>query len=67
MRNRVWSLLLSLCLLLSLVSGVLPYAFAAGEPSNLEVVWDMENLPNDLFASDVAWDKIGRASCRERV
>lgn len=59
MRNRVWSLFLSLCLLLSLVSGVLPYAFAAGEPSNLEVVWDMENLPEDLFAAEVAWDMTG--------
>lgn len=59
MRNRVWSLLLSLCLLLSLVSGVLPYALAAGVPTNLEVVWDMENLPEDLYANDVAWDMTG--------
>ena len=59
MRNRIWSLFLSVCLLLSMVSGALPYALAAGVPTNLEVVWDMENLPEDLYANDVAWDMTG--------
>ena len=56
---RVFALLLTICLIFGLVPSIAPLVSAAGLPKNLETVWDMENLPKDLFAADVAWDMTG--------
>ena len=56
---RWCSLLLAVCLLLGLTVMAVPEVQAAELPSDLETVWDMENLPADLYEADVAWDMTG--------
>lgn len=56
---RVCALLLVLSTILggALISA--PKASAAGVPSSMNTVWDMEALPDDLYAADIAWDMTG--------
>lgn len=46
------------CLLLvcSLLTGLTGGIAATDAPEEAELVWDMETLPEELFAADIAWD-----------
>lgn len=48
------SLLLAACLLAMLLPAAAMPVFAADAPENTELVWDMEQLPEDLFAENWA-------------
>lgn len=58
-RNTVWKRItgcaLAACLLICLLSGIVLPAQAA-VPEDAVVIWDLENVPEDLYASDWAWD-----------
>lgn len=56
---RLLALLLVCGTVFSATLNVAPKAYAAGVPSTMETVWDMEKLPDDLYAADVAWDMSG--------
>lgn len=46
----------SICLLMAVVIGMLPTARAAEVPASIEVMWDMEALPDDLYEGGIGWD-----------
>ncbi len=54
--KKLFALLLSCALLLSLLPGVTVAASADGTAGEPELVWDMENVPQDLYTQDMAFD-----------
>lgn len=53
---RQYVRILSVCLLLAMITGMLPAVRAEETPTSLEVMWDMEKLPDDLYEGGIGWD-----------
>ncbi len=54
--KKLFCLLLSWAMLAAMLTGMPVSASAEGQTLEPELVWDMENVPEDLYAADMAFD-----------